>query len=430
MKITLPYGSKNLNLSIQDKNLSNIIQSHELTSLNNPTTLIKNALQDPLGTGQLEKIAKPGDSVAIVVDDHTRPLPSKILLPPVLQILEDTGITNTDITIIIGTGTHQAPPFETIGMLLGEEIIRKYPVIHTDQDASTFVNVGTSLYHHDIEVLKEYVQSDIKIVISDIEYHYFAGFGGTRKSILPAIASKRTIQMNHAMMFDKYATTGSRKKNPINIEMEEAMRLAGCDFSLSCVLNSQHQIVGAWAGNPEHVMDEGVKLVDNMYRSTITKKPDIVLVAADGAPHDINLYQALKALYTAAQVVKKKGWIILVAECAEGMGSNLYQEWLQRYQTAEEIKKALEDDFKIGAHKAYYHRQAVEKCTIGLISSLHESFVKNLLGFHPFPSPQQALDHALQEIGNKAKVLVIPNGTTSHVKLGKKNKPVNQAELV
>jgi lactate racemase len=422
MRITLPYGSKNLDVSIPKGNLLDIIQSHELTSSNNPTTLIETALQNPLGTGKLGKIAKTGDSVAIVVDDHTRPLPSKILLPPVLQILEDAGVTNTDITIIIGTGTHQAPSFETIGMLLGEEIIREYSVMHTDQDASTFVNVGTSSYHHDIEVLKEYVQADIKIIISDIEYHYFAGFGGTRKSILPAIASKRTIQMNHAMMFDKYATTGSRRKNPINIEMEESMMLAGCDFSLSCVLNSQHQIVGAWAGDPEQVMDEGVKLVDNMYKSTITKKPDIVLVAADGSPHDINLYQALKALYTAAQVVKKNGWIILVAECAEGMGSNLYQEWLQRYQTAEEIKKALEDDFKIGAHKAYYHRQAVETCTIGLISTLHKSFVKNLLGFHPFSNPQQALDHALQNVGSKAQVLVIPNGTTSHVRLSRTKK--------
>lgn len=411
-----------MEVSIPKENLLGIIRTKELKSPNNPTTLIETALQNPIGTRRLEKMTKPKDSVVIVVDDHTRPLPVKILLPQVLKRLTKAGITNTDITIIIGTGTHQAPSFEIIGALLGKEIVRTYSVIHTNQDASTFINVGTSSYGHDIEVLKEYVHANIKIIISDIEYHYFAGFGGTRKSILPAISSKRTIQMNHAMMFDKHATTGSMKKNPIDIEMNEAMRLAGCDFSLGCVLNSEHQIVGAWAGNPEQVMDEGTKLVESMYKSTIAKKPDIILVAADGTPHDINLYQSLKALYTATQVVKKKGWIILISECSEGMGSDLYQDWLQRYQTSEEIKKVLEENFKIGAHKAYYHRQAVETCKIGLVSSLHESFVQNVLGFHPFSTAQQALNHALQEIGGKATVLVIPNGTTSHVTLhgGKK----------
>ena len=417
MNVSLPYGTTYLNVSIPDRTTCDIIKTNEILAPDSPNQLIEQALQHPLGTQPLHDIATSGDTVAIVVDDYTRPCPTKTLLPPVLKELTRTGVDDTDVTIIIGTGTHSPPSFETTRKLLGEKIVRNYTVISTDQKSSTFVPIGESSYHHQIEILKEYIEADIKIIVSDIEYHYFAGYGGVRKSVLPAISSKQTIQQNHAMMFDPRATTGCMKQNPIHLEMNEAMRLAGCDFTLGCVLNSKHQIVSAWAGDPERVMDAGVKLVDSMYKSEIQKKPDIVITAADGAPHDINLYQALKAMYTASQVVKNGGWIILAAECPQGMGSNIYHDWLQKYQTASEIKTALEKDFQIGAHKAYYHRIAVETCHIGLISSLQDTFVQQFLSYHPFKSVQEALNHALEEVGNTARILIIPNGTTTHVTL-------------
>lgn len=421
MNVDLPYGSTHLNLSIPDKNKVEIIKTNEIISPDKPTKLIELALQHPLGTLALNDIVTPGDTVAIVVDDYTRPCPTKVLLPPILQELSHAGINDTDITIIIGTGTHHPPSFETIQNLLGEKIVRNYTVIFTDQESSSFVTIGQSSYHHTIEVLKEYVEADVKILVSDIEYHYFAGYGGIRKSVLPAISSKQTIQQNHAMMFDSYATTGSLKQNPVHLEMTQAMRLAGCDFVLGCVQNSNHQIVGVWAGDPERVLDAGVKLVDSMYKSEISYKPDIVVVASDGAPHDINLYQALKAIYAAVQVVKTNGWIILAAECREGVGNDLYQNWLQRYKTSIDIKTALENDFHIGAHKAYYHRQAVETCHVGLVSLLPESFVQDILSFHWFPSIQDALNHALKQMGEAAKIVVIPHGTTTHITISSPN---------
>ncbi len=415
MNIDIPYGSTHLNLSIPDKNILEIIKTNEIISPDKPTILIERALQHPLETLTLNYIATPGDTVAIVVDDYTRPCPTKILLPPLLQELSLAGIDDSCITIIIGTGTHHPPSLQTIQEIVGVKIVRNYTVICTDQKSSSFVTVGESSYRHKIRVLKEYAEADVKILVSDIEYHYFAGYGGVRKSILPAISSKETIQQNHAMMFDSYATIGSIKQNPIHLEMTQALRLAGCDFALGCVQNSNHQIIDVWAGDPERVFDAGVKLIDSMYKSVIPYKPDIVVVASNGEPHDINLYQALKAIYAASQVVKKDGWIILAAECREGIGNNLYQNWLERYQTSSEIKKALENDFQIGAHKAYYHRLAVETCHVGLISSLPESFVQHILSFQWFPSIQDALNRALEQIGDTAKVLVIPNGTTTCV---------------
>lgn len=415
MNVSLPYGLGYLDILVPDKNLTGIIKTRELSGSATPQKLIEQALRNPLGSIQLCHIISPGDTIAIVVDDYTRPCPTNILLPPLLEELKQSGIEEIDITIIIGTGTHHPPTTDSIQSILGQKVAKEYAVIYTDQQSSTFVSVGESTYHHQIEVLKEYMDADVKIVVSDIEYHYFAGYGGIRKSILPAISSKQTIQQNHAMMFDVHANTGNVKQNPIHLEMMEAMNMAGCDIALGCVINSRHEIVKVWVGAPEKVMDSGIILVDNMYKSEIPEKPDIVVVSADGAPHDINLYQALKALYTATQVVKDGGWIILVAECKEGLGSDLYYEWLQKFTTSSEIKAALEHNFKIGAHKAYYHRKAVETYQICLISSLNESFVENFLSFHHFPSVQDALDHALKKTGDNPSVLVIPNGTTTHV---------------
>jgi len=415
MNVSIPFGPGHLNILIPDKNLSGIIKTREISGSGTPQKLIDQAFKAPLGSKPIRNIVSPGNTIAIVVDDYTRPCPTNILLPPLLEELKLSGIYETDITIIIGTGTHHPPTIDSIQSILGQKIAKDYTIIYTDQQSSTFVSVGESTYHHQIEVLKEYMDADVKIIVSDIEYHYFAGYGGIRKSILPAISSKHTIQQNHAMMFNVHATTGNVKQNPVHLEMMEAMNMAGCDFALGCVLNSKHEIVRVWAGDPEKVMDSGIALVDTMYKSEIAEKLDIVVVSADGAPHDINLYQALKALYTASQVVKDGGWIILVAECKEGLGSDLYYEWLQKYTTCLEIKKALEDNFQIGAHKAYYHRKSVETYHICLISSLQRSFVEKFLSFHHFSSVQDALDYALRNAGDNPHVLVIPHGTTTHV---------------
>ena len=144
-------------------------------------------------------------------------------------------------------------------------------IISNDAVNGNHVNVGRTKRGNDIEILKEFIDADFKILLGDIEYHYFAGYGGTRKSILPGISSKNSIQRNHSFLFEKHSCMGVLKENPIHQEMNEAMHLAGCDFALSVVQNSHHRIVGAWAGKPELVMDAGVKLVDTMYKKEITR---------------------------------------------------------------------------------------------------------------------------------------------------------------
>jgi lactate racemase len=419
MHIELPYGKGVLPLDVPDKNLLDVVLPKEFIQPQQPELMIKEALQYPLGTDRLSDSISPGETVAIVIDDYTRPCPTEMLLPSVLKELKEAGVNDLDILIIVATGTHTPPTPDIIKELVGDKISRNYMIISNDVVNGQHVNVGKTKRGNDIEVLKEYVEADFKILLGDIEYHYFAGYGGTRKSILPGISAKNTIQRNHSLLFEKHSCMGMLKENPINQEMNEAMHLAGCDFALSVVQNSHHRIVGAWAGNPELVMDAGVKLVDAMYKREIQESPDIVITAANGHPHDLNLYQAMKAMYTAFQIVKPQGTIILVAECPEGHGSQLYIDWLKKYKTSQEIQEALNKNFIIGAHKAYYHRITVENHPVIFVSEMDTPDINNLFSFTKEKTPNDALSKAFTISGTQSKILVIPQGTTTFLTLKK-----------
>lgn len=413
MTIQLPYGKTTLPVTVPDKNLLGVITPQEFNPAQKPEEIIRDALKDPLGTDPLSTLVHPGDRVAIVVDDYTRPCPTQTLLPPVLAELHDASVDDLDILIIIANGTHTPPTPDQIKDILGEKIARTFMVATNDITNGEYLPVGKTRRGNTVEILKDYVERDIKILLGDIEYHYFAGYGGARKSILPGLASKNTIQRNHSLLFDKGAKTGVLKDNPIHQEMNEAMHLAGCDFILNVVQNSHHRIVGAWAGNPEAVLDAGAKLVDSMYRRKIPQRPDIIITAANGHPHDINLYQAMKAMHQACQVITDHGAIILVAECPQGAGSTLYTDWLAKYPTSCDVQRALNENFVIGAHKAYYHRVAVENHPIYFISTMPKNEVEGFFKFHAAATPDEALKHAFQELTSDARVLVVPQGTTT-----------------
>ena len=321
MQYKLPYGHDFQKISIPDSYSVEYISEHKTQKPIDVHSEIKKAFSFPLSSAPLHEIVKTGDQVAIIIDDHTRPCPSRLILPFILSELKKAQVSPNDITLLIATGTHYPPNKKQLVELLGKEILHKYNIVSNDNKSSEYVSIGRSSFDHEIKIHRKYVESDVKIILSDIEYHYFAGFGGTRKSILPGIASADSIEQNHAMMFDKYAKTGEKDKNPISIEMEEALDMIGCDFSIGTVLDKHHQPVGIWTGESKRVMDEGVKLVNNMFSQRISKKPDLIITAADGHPHDINLYQSLKAIHSAASIIKQDGKIILSAQCEQGMGN-------------------------------------------------------------------------------------------------------------
>lgn len=415
MDFNLPYGNGYQRISIPNTYSIEVVSGEKKMDIPSLKVLAENAFSHPIKSASLYEIAHRGESVVIVTDDHTRPCPSKEILPYVLKELEKSGVSSTDITILIATGTHKPPSQNQIIELLGKEIVHEYNIVSNDNNHSEYISIGRSSFKHDIMIHKSYVNADVKIIVSDIEYHYFAGFGGTRKSILPGIASGKTIQENHAMMFNDYARTGELKRNPVAIEMQEAYEMIGCDFCVGAILNPNHDIVGLWTGDAMEVMGRGVDLVKRLYEKKVRRKPDVIFTAADGNPHDINLYQSLKAVHTASKVIKKDGSIVLTAECKEGLGNSTYQRWLEQYSSTKEIKLNLKKHFQIGAHKAFYHREVLDCCKVYLKSSLHPSFVQKSLGFKPVTHLQQTVNNILSK--NKAieHILIVPQGSTTYL---------------
>ncbi|HEB37697.1 MAG TPA: nickel-dependent lactate racemase [Thermoplasmatales archaeon] len=413
MQIKLPYGEKEVVFEVPDKNLLDIILPKEYIAPARPESIMRNAIMNPMGRERLSEITGEGDTVAIVVEDHTRPCPTPEILQLILDEISRAGVNDSDVIIIIGNGMHVPPDFETIKKIVGDKVTRNYRVITNDVVSGEYIMVGKTKYGNEVEVLREYVESDVKIVTGVIGYHYFAGYDGTRRSILPGVSSMKTIQFNHRMMFDENARAGELRNNPVHHDMNDAMRLAGCDFAFNVVLNSNRRVVGAWAGNPDSVLDAGTKVVDEMYKIKVEEKADIVITAASGYPHDIDLFQACKAMHMAMHAVEKDGVIILVGECKNGHGNEIYYEWMKKHSNSDEVKKALMERFIAGAHKAYYHFKAIEDFNVILVSEMDEKEVKEVFRMCPEKNLENALNRSFDIVGKDARVRVIPYGTNT-----------------
>jgi len=409
--VWLPYGKTEVCARIPAKNFLGKIEPKEKPGVDDAIAEIKRALQEPIGTKRISEIAKPGDKVAIVVDDFTRPAPSHLMVPPILEELNNAGVKNEDITIIFACGAHRPVTDEEARRLLGEEIAGKIKYVSHNCSAKDHVYVGTTKTHGTKVYLNRIlVEADVKILTGDVGLHYYAGYGSGRKSSLPGISSSETIQHNHAMLLHKNAHTGILEGNPIHEDMMEAAELAKIDFILNVVLNSKGEIVKAFAGDWRKAFYEGVKLVDEMYKVPVERKADIVVVSCGGHPFDIDLYQAYKAVDGALEVVKRGGVIVWVAECSEGYGNQVFYEWMKKYRTLKEVERAIKRKFKLGGHKAYYLLKALEKTKIILVSVMPDYYAMDVFKLRTSRSVNEAIDEAFRIAGKNAKVWAIPYG--------------------
>jgi len=412
--VWLPYGKTEVCARIPAQNFLGTIEPKEKPGVPDPIAEIRRALQEPIGTKRISEIAKAGDKVAIVVDDFTRPAPSHLMVPPILEELNAAGVKDEDITIIFACGTHRAVTEEEARKLLGEEVAQRIRHVSHDCNAEDLVYVGKTRTHGtEVYINRIYAEADVKILTGDVSLHYYAGYGGGRKSILPGISGHKTIQHNHAMLLHPKARTGNLEGNPIHEDMMEAAELAKIDFILNVVINSKGEIVKAFAGDWKEAFYEGVKLVDEMYKVPVERKADIVLVSCGGHPFDIDLYQAYKAVDGALQIVKRKGVIVWVAECSEGHGNQVFYDWMRKYQTLKEVERAIRRKFILGGHKAYYLLKALEKVNIILVSVMPDYYAVDVFKLRTARSVNEALDEAFRMTGKNAKVWAIPYGNVT-----------------
>lgn len=413
MIIELPYGETTVRAEVPDGNVLGVLLPRERKAERTIEESVFQALKNPVGDFRGLNEVGICDRIVIVVDDHTRPLPSGKILPVLLSELEKSGVGRERVRVFFATGTHRDVTIEDALKLIGALAERVEWVSNGRGVDGKFECVGETSRGNEVKVNEKFLEGDFRIIVSDVEYHYFAGYGGGRKSILPGVSSYQTVQFNHCLMFDERARAGVLDGNPVHMDMLEAAKLAGVDFTLQVVLNSRKEIVHASSGGLIEPFMRAVEKVDEMYKVEVDERADVVVVAADGYPHDIDLYQAFKAISNALNIVKDGGVIILAAECREGHGNKLYFEWMKKYSSSEDVKNALLERFVIGGHKVYYHLKAIENTNILLVSSMDPRVVREVFKLEPCPSLDKAIEKALETVGKDGTIYVLPKGSTT-----------------
>ena len=411
--VWLPYGKSDVCVRIPARNLLGSIEPKHVAEAEDVTAEIERALREPIGSKRLSEIAQPQHKVAIVIDDFTRSTPSRAMLPPVLIELNAAGVKDEDITIIFGCGTHRAVKPEEAKQLVGEEVLKRVMTISHDCKAEDLVSVGKTKHGNKVRINRVFAEADVKVLVGDVGFHYYAGYGGGRKSVMPAISCKETISHNHAMLLEAKARTGVLEGNPVHEDMTEAARLAKVDFILNVVTNSKGEIVKAFAGDLEQAFLEATRLVDELCRVSVDRRADIVVVSPGGYPADINLYQAYKAVDNALEAVKRSGIIILVAECAEGHGNQVFYDWMTRLDDLKKVEREVKRHFELGGHKAYYLLKALKSHQIILVSSLPDYYANDVFKLKTARAVNDALREALKTHGSQARVWVIPQGNST-----------------
>jgi len=413
--VWLPYGKTEVCVRVPTQNFLGLIEPKEKLGVLDARAEIERALKEPVGSKKLSEIVKPEHKVAIVVDDATRPAPSHLMIPPILDELNMAGVKNENITIIFGCGTHKGVTREEAVRLLGEAVLNCVKAISHDCKAEDLVYVGTTQKHGTKVYLNRiFAEADIKILTGDVCFHYYAGYGGGRKSVLPAVSGEETIKHNHAMLLHPNAKTGVLEGNPVHEDMVEAAKLAKVDFILNVVTNSKGEVVKAFTGDLEQAFYEGVKVVDEMYRIPLDRKADIVVVSPGGYPADINLFQAYKGVDNALEVVKRGGVIVLLAECSQGHGNQVFYDWMVKFSDIKAVEREIKRNFVLGGHKAYYLLKALQNHQIILVSLMPDYYGTNIFKLKTARAVNDALDEAFKIAGKNAKVWAMPYGNFTH----------------
>jgi len=411
--VWLPYGKTEVCARIPAQNFLGEIEPKEKPGVTDPRAEIERALKEPIGIKQLSEMAKSGDKVAVVVDDATRATPSHLMVPPILDELHRAGVKDEDVTIIFGCGAHRAVTPEEMKKLVGEETLGRLKAISHDHKSKDHVYLGKTSFGTKVYVNRTFAEANVRVLTGDVELHYYAGYGGGRKSVLPAVSSAETIQHNHAMLLHPKAKTSVLEGNPVHEDMMEAVKLAKVDFILNVVTNSKQELVKAFAGDVEQAFHEGVKLVDEMCKVSIERRADIVVVSPGGHPFDINLFQAYKGVDNALEAVKRGGVIVLLAECPEGHGNEVFYEWMIKFKDPREMEREIKRRFVLGGHKAYYLTKALQKVQIILVSTMPDYQAVNVFKLKTARAVNDALRDAFDIAGKNAKVWAMTHGNTT-----------------
>ncbi|MGM9669809.1 MAG: nickel-dependent lactate racemase [Faecousia sp.] len=407
MRIGFGIGTGIQYAEVPDRNLLGVLHANEVSFDLTDDAEVRRALNEPIGAPRLREVVKPGEKIAIVTSDITRPMPTWKVMPALLDELYAAGVSGKDITLVFALGSHRHHTQEEMRHLAGERAWEEIRCVDCDPDDC--VHMGETSHGTPVDITRVVAEADRRICMGNIEYHYFAGYSGGAKAIMPGVSTRAAIQSNHSMMVLESACAGALETNPLRMDIEEAGRICGIDYIVNVVLDEHKNIVRCVAGDSVLAHRAGCRVLDSLYRKELPQAADIVLVSQGGAPKDMNLYQTQKALDNARHAVKQGGIIILIGSCREGMGEKVFEQWMTTAPTPESMIERIGRDFQLGGHKAAAIAMTLQRAQIYLVSDLEPGFVRKIF-MDPKPSVQEALDDAFAKLGSGATVLAMPYG--------------------
>ncbi|MDD3157882.1 nickel-dependent lactate racemase [Anaeromusa sp.] len=421
--VKIPYSKGFIEAQFDDARLVGVLESkaHHYKPEAGEQELVKKALENPIGSPRLRDLVKGKNKIVIIASDHTRPVPSKIMAPIMLEEIR-SGNPEADITFLIATGFHRPTTKEELIGKFGEKVVAEEKiVVHNAFEPEAMVNIGKLPSGGDIVINKLAVEADLLISEGFIEPHFFAGFSGGRKSVLPGVVSKVTVLANHNSRFiasDK-ARTGNLEGNPIHIDMLHAAKTAKLQFILNVVIDADKKIIKAFAGDLEKAHAEGTKFAGEL--ANVAAKPaDIAITSNGGYPLDQNIYQAVKGMSAAEATCRKGGVIIICAACNDGHGGEDFYEWFKKAESAQAVmdeimaiepQHTLPDQWEaqILARILIDHTviMVTDQCDHSMITDMKMKVANTL---------PEAMKMAEEIVGKDASITVVPDGVSVIVK--------------
>lgn len=418
-KILFPYGKEHLSYEFSDNELSAVLTSsiEEYKAPKSGAELVKEALLNPVGSKRLSELAKGKKNIVIIASDHTRPVPSKQIIPFMLEEIRSTA-PDARVTLLIATGCHRGTTKDELIAKFGEEIVQNENIfIHDCDDRENLVNIGTLPSGGECEINRLAYEADLLVAEGFIEPHFFAGFSGGRKSVLPGVAGRTTVLSNHCSEFiaDPHSRTGILEGNPIHNDMIWAAKTAKLQFIVNVVLNAEKNTIFAVAGDPFAAHEKGTKFLEALCGAKAVPS-DIVISTNGGYPLDQNVYQSVKGMTAAEATVKMGGVVIMISKSADGVaGDHFY------HQMADEpdIDKTLDLLMKRGRNETLPDQwmthiliRILKRAKVVYISDAPDDIIRDM-HLIPAHSIEEALSLAKEMIGkDDVKIAAIPDGVS------------------
>lgn len=408
------YGHGYKDFSLEQEKLMAEIKVAEMAPLTDLKQAVLDAIYHPIDSKPLNELLQPGQKVAFICNDPTRVANSHDFMPILVEELNKMGIKDEDMRIVFALGTHRKMTQEEMIEAVGEDVAKRLPMYNSDcNKQEDFEYFGETSFSTPVWLNKLICDVDLVIMTGTIVHHFFSGFGGGRKAVLPGVAAMETIRRNHSLMMSPDAQLGKLHGNPVYEDQMEGVRLFAKEhrmFLFNAILDAKKQFLKIFAGDWEKAHLEACKFVDKVYGVEIDAPADIVIASCGGYPKDINVYQLQKTMDNAWCAVKNGGVVIIIGECEEGSGSAALEKALQEHPSPDAIKAQLEKNFVIGAHKAFAITRLMKKAKFILVSALDKKIASDLL-FEAVDNVDEAIKLAKKYVGSDYKIILMPQGS-------------------